>query len=60
MLNEYINYIIIKMETGNKKSDRIKGLALYLNNPLLYSESFLELNMNVSCIFTDVHIRTNV
>ena len=48
------------METGNKNSDGIKGLVLYLNNPLHYSESFLELNMSVSCIFTDTHIRTNV
>ena len=48
------------MGTGNKNSDRIKGLVLYLNNPLHYSESFLELNMNVSCIFTEAHIRTNV
>ena len=48
------------METGNKNSDGIKGLVLYLNNPLHYSERFLELNMSVSCIFTDAHIRTNV
>ena len=48
------------METGNKNSVVIKGLILYLNNPLQYSESFLELNMSVSCIFTDAHIRTNV
>lgn len=48
------------METENKNSDRIKGLVLYLNNPLNYSESFLELNMKVSWIFTDAHIRTNV